>query len=66
MAIAKEKYCEHCVDSEGNLQPFEVRFKEMVALISNREPSISPEEAEERVRKYMRKMPAWADRLELK
>lgn len=66
MPISNGKYCIHCVDNEGNLQPFKVRFEKMVQWMLKREPAISREEAESRTRAYMGKMPAWSDRPELK
>jgi hypothetical protein len=66
MPIPEGKYCEHCVDEAGNLQPFEERFGRMVQWISRSDPTASRESAEERARQAMRTMPAWKDHPKLK
>jgi hypothetical protein len=59
MPIPAGRYCQHCVDEHGKLQPFEERFERMVQRSLRKEPSLSRSEAEERVRAYLRTMPAW-------
>lgn len=66
MPIDGGRYCQYCVDENGELQPFEVRFEKMVQWMKNEQPTLSREEAENQTRAAMRTMPAWKDHPELK
>ncbi len=66
MPIPDGTYCQHCVDENGNLQPFEERFENMVQWVLRNDPKTSRAEAEERARGTMRAMPAWRDHPKLK
>lgn len=66
MPITGGKYCQYCVDSKGNLQPFEERFERMVQWVLANEPSTPRTEAEIRTRAKMKTMPAWQDHPKLK
>ena len=59
MPIENDKYYRHCVDENGALQSFEERFDKMVSWVQKKEPQISRIDAEEKIRAYMRTMPAW-------
>lgn len=59
MPIESGLYCPHCVDENGELQPFEVRFERMVQWMLRSDSSLSRAEAELRTRAHMRTMPAW-------
>jgi hypothetical protein len=61
MPIESGRYCPHCTDETGALQPFEERFDRMVSWQARREPDASGEELEARTRAYMATMPAWRD-----
>jgi hypothetical protein len=61
MPIESGRYCSHCTDAEGHLQPFGERFERMVAWQARREPGASRTELEAATRAYMRTMPAWHD-----
>lgn len=66
MPIPSGRYCEHCVDENGQLQPFEVRFKEMVGWMRRNDSRLNRAEAEQATKDYMRTMPAWRDHPALK
>jgi hypothetical protein len=61
MPIQGGQYCAHCVDENGNLQPFEVRFEKMVAWVLKRTPEMPRVQAEINTRAHMRTLPAWTD-----
>jgi Putative zinc ribbon domain len=61
MPIESGRYCEHCADTDGNLQPFEERFERMVSWMSGRDPQASREDVEAQTRAYLATMPAWKD-----
>jgi hypothetical protein len=61
MPIETGRYCSHCTDTEGRLQPFEERFERMVAWQARRDPEASREELERATLAYMATMPAWRD-----
>jgi hypothetical protein len=61
MPIESGRYCQHCVDAEGNLQPFEERFERMVGWQARREPEASREQLEAATLAYLATMPAWRD-----
>jgi hypothetical protein len=61
MPIETGRYCAHCTDAEGHLQPFEERFERMVAWQARRDPGASREDLEHATRAYMATMPAWRD-----
>lgn len=60
MPIDNGCYCAHCVDAEGRLQDFEIRFERMVQWAQSEEPDLTRGEAERRTLAYMARMPAWA------
>ena len=61
MPIETGRYCEHCVDDDGNLQSFDQRFERMVAWQARRQPDAPRSELEAATLKYMASMPAWRD-----
>jgi hypothetical protein len=61
MPIERGLYCRHCVDDKGDLQPFDVRFEQMVHWMLRSDPALGRAEAELRTRAHMRRMPAWKD-----
>lgn len=61
MPIESGRYCPHCVDEKGELQPFEQRFERMVAWQARRFPQKSRETLEAETLDFMAKMPAWRD-----
>jgi hypothetical protein len=61
MPIETGRYCEHCVDEDGNLQSFDQRFDRMVAWQARRQPDAPRSELEAATLKYMASMPAWRD-----
>ena len=61
MPIESGRYCEHCTDAEGNLQPFEERFARMVDWQARRNPGASRQDLERQTLAYMADMPAWRD-----
>jgi hypothetical protein len=61
MPIETARYCPHCTDTEGRLQPFEERFERMVAWQARRDPAASREDLERATLAYMATMPAWRD-----
>jgi hypothetical protein len=66
MPIASGNYCQHCVDDQGNLQPFEERFARMVQWMSRERPGLAPDEAKRQTLAYMAQMPAWRDHPQVK
>ncbi len=61
MPIETGRYCEHCTDTAGNLQPFEERFERMVAWQARRSPGAARAELEAATLAYLATMPAWRD-----
>jgi hypothetical protein len=61
MPIETGRYCAHCTDADGRLQPFEERFERMIAWQARRDPAASRAELERATRAYMATMPAWRD-----
>lgn len=61
MPIESGRYCEHCTDQDGNLQPFEDRFERMIAWQARRTPEASRAELETTTLKYLATMPAWRE-----
>jgi hypothetical protein len=61
MPIGEGRYCLHCVDENGKLQPFEVRFEKMVNWVLKRSPQMPRAQAETDTKAYMRTLPAWKD-----
>lgn len=66
MPIAAGHYCPHCIDADGNLQPFGERFERMVAWAMRNDPAVSRAAAEGNTLAYMAGMPAWRDHPEVK
>ena len=61
MPIESGRYCEHCVNDDGTLQDFEVRFERMIAWAARRDPSASRVELEAQTLAFMATLPAWRD-----
>jgi hypothetical protein len=61
MPIETGRYCQHCTDATGTLQPFEERFERMIAWQARRQPDASRAELETATLSYMATMPAWRD-----
>jgi hypothetical protein len=61
MPIEAGPYCQHCVGTDGKLQPFEERFERMVQWQARREPGASRDALEKKTLAYMATMPAWKD-----
>lgn len=61
MPIEVGRYCEHCTDERGELQPFEIRFEKMIAWQATQSPHATRPQLEEAVKTHMAKMPAWWD-----
>ena len=61
MPIETGRYCVHCTDADGNLQPFDERFERMVAWQARRHPDQSGDEMEAATLAYMATLPAWRD-----
>ena len=59
MPVETGRYCAHCTDAEGNLQPFDERFERMVAWQGRRNPTMGQDELERQTLEYMSTMPAW-------
>lgn len=59
MPIESGRYCPHCVDADGQLQPFDERFEKMVAWQQRRQPQLGRAEAERDTLAFMARMPAW-------
>jgi len=59
--IAAGTYCEHCTDSDGNLQDFDTRCARMVAWQREQSPDTPLAEVEAQTRAHMATMPAWRD-----
>ncbi len=61
MPIESGRYCAHCTDERGDLQPFEERFERMVAWQARRTPEASRDELEAATLRYLATMPAWRE-----
>ena len=61
MPIEAGRYCEHCTDERGELQPFEERFEKMLAWQAERSPYATRAELEAATLAHMATMPAWWD-----
>jgi hypothetical protein len=61
MPIPSGRYCQYCVDAQGNLQSFEERFERMVQWVLGNDPSTPRADAEKLTRSKMKSMPAWKD-----
>ena len=61
MPIETGRYCQHCVDEQGQLQEFEVRFERMISWQQRRTPGASRAELESATLAFMARMPAWRD-----
>jgi hypothetical protein len=61
MPIESGRYCQHCTDETGALQPFEERFERMVSWQARRSPDSSRAELEAATLAYLATMPAWRD-----
>jgi hypothetical protein len=59
MPIETGTYCQYCVTSAGELQPFDERFEKMVAFQMRQTPGLTREIAEHQTLAFMAKMPAW-------
>jgi len=64
MPIETGHYCQYCVDDQGKLQDFGMRFERMVAWQERRGSSRS--QAERETVAYMATMPAWKSHPELR
>jgi hypothetical protein len=61
MPIESGRYCAHCTDADGNLQPFDERLERMMEWQARRHPEQSRAEVEQATLAYMATMPAWRD-----
>jgi len=61
MPIETGSYCQYCVTSRGELQPFDERFEKMVSWQMRQKPTLSRADAERDTLAFMAKMPAWKD-----
>jgi len=61
MPIESGTYCSYCVNSAGELQPFDERFDKMVGWQMRQKPGLSRDQAERETFAFMAKMPAWKD-----
>jgi hypothetical protein len=61
MPIETGRYCQYCVNEQGELQAFEERFERMVSWQARRFPDKSRETLEAETLNFMAKMPAWKD-----
>jgi hypothetical protein len=61
MPIETGRYCRHCTDEHGHLQPFEERFERMIAWQQRRTPDAGRAELERATLAFMARMPAWTD-----
>jgi hypothetical protein len=59
MPISNGDYCEHCVDSNGNLQELDERIRRMSLFVKSQSPQKTDQEILTDVKSYLRKMPAW-------
>jgi hypothetical protein len=61
MPIETGRYCQYCVNGQGELQPFEERFERMVSWQARRSPEKNRQVLEAETLEFMSKMPAWRD-----
>ncbi len=61
MPIESGRYCPHCVDARGELQPFDERFEKMIAWQARKDPKATREALEAATLAFMARMPAWKD-----
>ncbi len=61
MPIESGRYCPHCVDARGELQPFDERFEKMIAWQARKDPSATRAALEAATLAFMARMPAWKD-----
>lgn len=61
MSIETGRYCAHCTDGSGQLQPFDERFERMVSWQARRDPGASRAQLERETLDYLATMPAWRD-----
>jgi len=61
MPIETGRFCVHCTDADGNLQPFEERLRRMVDWQARRDPQASRADVEAATFAYLATMPAWRD-----
>ncbi len=54
-------HCAYCVDAQGQLQDFSVRFERMVQWAMREDGDLARDAAEQRTLAYMATMPAWAN-----
>lgn len=66
MPITKAPHCGHCVDENGKLQQFDVRFERMVAWQARHQRGASREQLERNALAYMAVMPAWKNHPRIK
>jgi hypothetical protein len=58
--VMSERYCHHCTDDDGSVQPREYVQKGIAEWLKSWQPGLSDEEALKRADHYMRAMPEWA------
>ena len=61
MPIETGRYCVHCTDPAGNLQPFDERFERMIAWQQTLTPEASRTALERATLAFMATLPAWKD-----
>jgi hypothetical protein len=61
MSIESGPYCNHCLDGDGKLQPFDERFERMVQWQLRAKPGVDRAQAEKDTLAYMATMPAWRE-----
>lgn len=61
MPIETGRYCQHCSNDKGELQPFEERFERMVAWMGRSNTGKSRAQLEAEALTFMARMPAWKD-----
>jgi hypothetical protein len=61
MPIEAGPYCAHCVDADGKLQGFDVRFARMVDWQLRKNPGMPRDRAERETLQHMATLPAWRD-----
>ena len=58
--VMSERYCHHCTDESGNVQPREYVQRGIAEWLKSWQTGISDEEALKRADHYMHAMPEWA------
>jgi hypothetical protein len=61
MPIETGRYCQYCVDDQGQLQKFDDRFERMIAWQARKTPGASRADLEKATLAFMARMPAWKD-----